>query len=91
MNSSYSNVDGNRFLQKREITHNISSAIPTRNRNQSQDNKNQIYILPTKRNDSWMPKNYKNYELLVKNPNLLFLKLKEDSLRRKILLIHQKK
>ena len=31
-----------------------------------------------------MPKNYKNYELLVKNPNLLFLKLKEDSLRRKI-------
>ena len=84
LNSSYSNVDGNRFLQKREITHNISSAIPTRNRNQSQDNKNQIYILPTKRNDSWMPKNYKNYELLVKNPNLLFLKLKEDSLRRKI-------
>ena len=84
LNSSYSNVDGNTYVKKREINHNISSAIQIRNRNQSQDNKNQIFFSPTKRNDSWMPKNYKNYELLVKNPNLLFLKLKDDSLKRKI-------
>ena len=84
LNSSYSNVDGNIYVKKREINHNISSAIQPRNRNQSQENKNQIVFSPTQRNDSWMPKNYKNYELLVKNPNLLFLKLKEDSLKRKI-------
>ena len=84
LNSSYSNVDGNIYIKKREINHNILSAIQPRNRNQSQENKNQILFSPTKRNDSWMPKNYKNYELLVKNPNLLFLKLKEDSLKRKI-------
>ena len=84
LNSSYSNVDGNIYVKKREINHSISSAIQPRIRNQSQENKNQILFSPTKRNDSWMPKNYKNYELLVKNPNLLFLKLKEDSLKRKI-------
>ena len=38
----------------------------------------------TKRNDRWIPKNYKNYELMVKNPRIVFQKMKEDSLKRKI-------
>ena len=51
------------------------------------DNNSKEYICSNtveKRNDRWMPKNYQNYELLVKNPRLVFLKMKEDSLKRKI-------
>ena len=38
----------------------------------------------TKRNDIWMPKNFKNYDLVVKNPHLIDSKLKGDSIIKKI-------
>ena len=53
-------------------------------------NKNQYIIPSTKRNDKWMPKNYQNYELLVKNPNLLYHKLKDDSTKRKMAFLNSK-
>ena len=49
------------------------------------ENLKKLYInISKKRNDRWMPKNYQNYELLVKNPNLIYHKLKDDSMKRKI-------
>ena len=42
-------------------------------------------IIPaTKRNDMWMPKNFKNYDLLVKNPRLINKKSAQDERLRKI-------
>jgi hypothetical protein len=44
----------------------------------------------TKRNDRWLPKNYQNYEMLVKNPHLVLQKIKEDSFKRKIPFLNSK-
>ncbi len=74
------NILNNSINDENKINNNnLNSIKKTRNENKLQ------YIYPTnKRNDRWMPKNYQNYELLVKNPNLLYHKLKEDSIKRKI-------
>ena len=74
------NILNNSINDENKINNNnLNSIKKTKN-----DNKVQ-YIYPTnKRNDRWMPKNYQNYELLVKNPNILYHKLKEDSIKRKI-------
>jgi len=74
------NILNNSINDENKINNNnLNSIKKTKNENKLQ------YIYPTnKRNDRWMPKNYQNYELLVKNPNLLYHKLKEDSIKRKI-------
>ena len=42
-------------------------------------------IIPaTERNDIWMPKNFKNYDLLVKNPRMINTKSAQDEMLKKI-------
>lgn len=81
-NSNY-NIKENNFIEKKDLQNKQNQIQFNINKTKFENRKPFIYT-PSRRNDSWMPKNYQNYELLVKNPNLLFLKLKEDSLKRKI-------
>ena len=48
------------------------------------EKKVQNIIPATKRNDIWMPKNFKNYDLIVKNPILINTKINQDSILRRI-------
>ena len=42
-------------------------------------------IIPaTERNDIWMPKNFKNYDLLVKNPRMINKKSSQDEMLKRI-------
>ena len=76
------NINNKNNLDKNEQINNKSNQ--TNQKNQKSENKEQFIYPSTKRNDRWMPKNFQNYDLLVKNPNILLNKLKDDSKKRKM-------
>lgn len=55
-----------------------------KNRNEKKREIIEAISTPTDRNDRWLPKNYSDYELLVKNPKLLQQKLNQDSFSGKL-------
>lgn len=76
------NINNKNNSEKKEQINNKMNLM----NHKTQNNENiKQYIYPsTKRNDRWMPKNFQNYDLLVKNPNVLLNKLKDDSKKRKV-------
>ena len=65
LNSNNINIDS---IKKNDI----------KKQNPEKEKKIQRIIPATKRTDRWMPKNYKNYDLLVKNPLLIETKISQD-------------
>ena len=82
------NINIKNNLEKKEKINNKSNQMDQKNL--KNENKKQYIYPSTKRNDRWMPKNFQNYDLLVKNPNILLNKLKDDSKRRKMPFLNSK-
>ena len=71
LNSNKTNIDS---INKTDI----------KNKNPKKEKKLQRIIPATKCNDMWMPKNYKKYDLIVKNPLLIDTKISQDSFLKKL-------
>lgn len=70
---------------KNEITDTNLNPNQKRNLKRPLTEKKVQNIIPaTKRNDIWMPKNFKNYDLIVKNPILINTNISQDSIMRRI-------
>ena len=68
-----SNNDKNKSLKR-----------PSTEKENIRDKNIQKIIPATKRNDIWMPKNFKNYDLLVKNPKMLKIKSSQEEMLNRI-------
>ena len=71
LNSNNQNIDSTKKNERKR-------------QNLQKEIKLQRIIPATKRNDIWMPKNFKNYDLLVKNPLLIETKITQESLLKRI-------
>ena len=87
------NINKNKKPENRKINEQLNSNITNIDstkkndikKQNSQNEKKLKRIIPaTKCNDTWMPKNYKNYDLLIKNPLLIETKISQDTFLKKL-------